>query len=202
MQNRQLFNDLRALANVHSPARVLEAILDEIELSDRYASLETALGPVFVAWNRQGVSAVMKTATPDEFESRFRERFHRTPRPAPQLPRLPERFFDLRSVWQFAPLARPCARTRCRCSFRAIESYAATATSASTPSAAVRPSAPFWRPKGSVPTTSSDLPDGGGPARAVGSSPMAERPAPSTKPVTQKLLLKPSSSQLVLPPLS
>src|SRR5437879_8038775 len=100
MQNRHLLNDLRALANVHSPARVLEVILSEVELSDRYASLETALGPVFVAWNRQGVSAVMKTATPEEFEGRFRERFHRSPRRAPELPRLPE-LFDLRSVTEF-----------------------------------------------------------------------------------------------------
>jgi O-6-methylguanine DNA methyltransferase len=101
MHNRQLLNDLRALGRVQAPALVLEAVLDEVELSDRYASLETALGPVFVAWNRQGVSAVMKTATAAEFESLFRERFHRTPRPAPELPRLPERFFDLRSVTEF-----------------------------------------------------------------------------------------------------
>jgi methylated-DNA-[protein]-cysteine S-methyltransferase len=101
MQNRQLIQELRALGKVHTPARVLEAILEEVELSDRYASLETALGPVFVAWNRQGVSAVMKTATPQEFETRFRERFHRSPRQAPELPRLPERFFDLRSVTEF-----------------------------------------------------------------------------------------------------
>src|SRR5712692_9767754 len=101
MHNRQLLNELRALGRAHAPARVLEAILAEIEQSDRYASLETALGPVFVAWNRQGFSAVMKTATPEEFETRFRERFHRSPRPAPELPRLPERFFDLRSVTEF-----------------------------------------------------------------------------------------------------
>src|ERR1700682_3080576 len=101
MQNRQLLNELRALGRVHAPGRVLEAILEEVELSDRYASLETALGPVFVAWNRQGVSAVMKTATPEEFEARFSERVHRSPRPAPELPRLPERLFDLRSVTEF-----------------------------------------------------------------------------------------------------
>src|SRR5579859_614021 len=101
MHNRQLLNELRALGNVHTPARVLDAVLAEVELSDRYASLETALGPVFVAWNHQGVSAVMKTATSAEFEARFRERFHRSARPAPELPRLPERLFDLRSVTEF-----------------------------------------------------------------------------------------------------
>src|SRR5712692_8846068 len=100
MQNRQLLNELRALGKVYAPSCVLEGILNEIELSDHYASLETALGPVFVAWNRQGVSAVMKTATPEEFESRFRERFHRSPRPAAELPRLPQ-IFDLRSVTEF-----------------------------------------------------------------------------------------------------
>jgi methylated-DNA-[protein]-cysteine S-methyltransferase len=100
MHNRQLFDELRALGTVRAPARVLGAVLDEIELSDRYASLETALGTVFVAWNRQGVSAVMKTATPEEFEARFRARFRRSPRPAPEL-LLPERLFDLRSVTEF-----------------------------------------------------------------------------------------------------
>jgi methylated-DNA-[protein]-cysteine S-methyltransferase len=101
MQNRQLLNDLRALGKVHTPPRVLEAILEAVELSDHYASLETALGPVFVAWNRSGVSAVMKTATPQEFETRFIERFRRAPRQAPELPRLPERLFDLRGVTEF-----------------------------------------------------------------------------------------------------
>ncbi len=103
MQNRQLLNELRALGRVHTPARVLEAILEEVELSDRYASLDTALGPVFVAWNRRGVSAVMKTATPEEFEARFLERFRRSPRPAPEgdLPHVTERLFDLRSVTEF-----------------------------------------------------------------------------------------------------
>jgi O-6-methylguanine DNA methyltransferase len=100
MHNRQLLSELRALGKVHTPARVLEAILEEVELGDRYASLETALGPVFVAWNRRGVSAVMKTATPGEFERRFQERFRRSPRRAPELPRLPA-LFDLRSVTEF-----------------------------------------------------------------------------------------------------
>jgi O-6-methylguanine DNA methyltransferase len=103
MQNRQLFRDLRALGNVQAPPGVLAAILDEVDLGDRFASLETALGPVYVAWNRFGVSAVMKTATPEEFEARFRERFRRSPRPAPDLPaHMTEmKQFDLRSVTEF-----------------------------------------------------------------------------------------------------
>ena len=56
VHNRHLFDDLRALGRVQAPTRFVAAILDELELGDRFASLDTALGPVFVAWNRYGVS--------------------------------------------------------------------------------------------------------------------------------------------------
>ena len=102
MQNRHLFEDLRGLGQVRAPASIVEAVLDEVGLGDRYALLETALGPVFVAWNRLGVSAVMKTATGDDFESRFRERFGRSPKRAPELPLAPTR----------SCLSTPTARTR------------------------------------------------------------------------------------------
>jgi O-6-methylguanine DNA methyltransferase len=101
MQNRQLFNDLRVLGDVRAPARVLEAILDEVDLGDRFSSLDTPLGSVFVAWNGVGVSAVMQAPTPEEFVGRFRERFHRSPRPAPMLPGQLGSKFDLRSVTEF-----------------------------------------------------------------------------------------------------
>src|SRR5216683_6768937 len=101
MLNRHLFDDLRALGNIKAPPDLLAAILEEIELGDRYASLETALGPVFVAWNQLGASAVMKTATPAEFEARFRERFGRAVRAASGVPQLPDGGFDLRSVTEF-----------------------------------------------------------------------------------------------------
>ena len=101
MHNHRLLEELRALGRVRAPSQVLDQVLDEIGLRDVYASLETALGPVYVAWNRLGVSAVMKTATPWEFEERFLERFMRLPRAADGLPDdLGERF-DLRSVTEF-----------------------------------------------------------------------------------------------------
>src|SRR5205807_10278305 len=102
MNNRQLLQDLRALASTaRAPARVLEGVLDELQLGDRYASLQTALGSVFVAWNRLGVSAVMKTSTAEEFEERFRERFDRSPRQAAAVPSTVGESFDLRSVTEF-----------------------------------------------------------------------------------------------------
>jgi O-6-methylguanine DNA methyltransferase len=101
MQHRDVLEGLHALGTVRAPAAVLEGVLAEVGLGDRYASLDTALGPVFVAWNRLGVSAVMKTTTPDEFELRFRERFGRLPRRAPGLPEGIGDRFDLRSVTEF-----------------------------------------------------------------------------------------------------
>src|SRR5919198_668226 len=82
MMERILLDDLRALGEVRAPAGLLTAVLDQVELGDRYATLDSPLGTVFVAWNRRGVSAVMKTPTPEEFEARFRERFKRSIRPA------------------------------------------------------------------------------------------------------------------------
>jgi O-6-methylguanine DNA methyltransferase len=102
MNDRQLRNDLRALANVKAPPTVLETVMNEVGLGDQYAELATPLGPVFVAWNRLGVSAVMQTATADEFEERFKERFRRAPRrAADRAPATLGQKFDLRSVTEF-----------------------------------------------------------------------------------------------------
>jgi O-6-methylguanine DNA methyltransferase len=102
MNDRQLLMHLRALGEIKAPLTVVETVLDEVGLADQYASLASPLGPVFVAWNRFGVSAVMKTPTADDFETRFQERFLRAPRPAPKgLPAALAGKFDLRSVTEF-----------------------------------------------------------------------------------------------------
>src|SRR5579863_9555890 len=101
MNNRQLLRDLRALNDVKAPRHLLDTVLGDLGLADLYAPLETPLGIVFVAWNRFGISAVMKTSTGEEFEERFRERFHRAPHRSSEAPMdLGERF-DLRSVTEF-----------------------------------------------------------------------------------------------------
>jgi O-6-methylguanine DNA methyltransferase len=102
MNDRQLLTDLRALGEVHAPATILQRVIDEVGLGDEYAELSTALGPVFVAWNRLGVSAVMKTPTADDFEQRFSARFKRSPRRAQDgVPPGVGDKFDLRSVTEF-----------------------------------------------------------------------------------------------------
>src|SRR5438270_11784545 len=100
--SNELLSDLRALGQVRAPSGLLVAVLDELNLGDRYATLESPLGPVFVAWNPRGVSAVMKTPTADEFEARFRQRFGRSVRPAAAGAEPPSKGgFDLRSVTEF-----------------------------------------------------------------------------------------------------
>jgi O-6-methylguanine DNA methyltransferase len=100
--NHHLVRQLRALGRVQAPRRLLEAILEEINLGDRYASVQTDLGPVYVAWSRFGICAVMKTLTAPEFEERFRERFGRVPRPSDDgPPPLADGRFDLRGVTEF-----------------------------------------------------------------------------------------------------
>jgi len=101
MNDRQLLRDLRQLGAVHAPPSLLQHVLDDVGLGDRYGVLDSPLGPVFVAWNRLGVSAVMKTASAAEFEERFAERFHRKPKQAAKLPTDVGERFDLRSVTEF-----------------------------------------------------------------------------------------------------
>jgi O-6-methylguanine DNA methyltransferase len=53
------------------------ATLDRLGLADRYVLVESAIGPVYVAWNPRGVSAVRQAADAEAFEQWFRKRFNR-----------------------------------------------------------------------------------------------------------------------------
>jgi len=101
IEERQLLRDLRALGDVRAPSHVLQRVLSELELSDEYALLDTLLGALYVAWNRDGISAVMRTRTGEEFEERFQERFGRTVRRAREVPCDLGDKFDLRGLSEF-----------------------------------------------------------------------------------------------------
>jgi O-6-methylguanine DNA methyltransferase len=99
--SRQLLNDLRALSrDVHAPNRVLPRVLDALKLGDAYTTIDSDLGPLFVAFNREGISAVMRADSPAAFEAYFRARFGRPIRQAAQPPRTLKRF-DLRGLSEF-----------------------------------------------------------------------------------------------------
>src|SRR6202163_2117893 len=68
-----LTTDLKRLGEVKAPAGFADRLLAHVGMTDSYASFETVLGPVYVAWNRQGVSAAARSASPAEFEEWFRK---------------------------------------------------------------------------------------------------------------------------------
>ena len=83
---RRLVGRLRDLGDVHAPGTLLSTVRDRIGPGDAYLRLETPIGPVFVAYNDVGVSAVARGTDAAEFERVFRARFGRPIRPADGLP--------------------------------------------------------------------------------------------------------------------
>jgi O-6-methylguanine DNA methyltransferase len=68
-----LTTDLKRLGEVKAPVGFADRLLAHVGMADSYARFETVLGPVFVAWNRQGVSAAARSASAADFEEWFRK---------------------------------------------------------------------------------------------------------------------------------
>src|SRR5437879_2450730 len=69
--------DLKRLGDVRAPAGLGERVLANVGMADSYAVFETVLGRVYVAWNRLGVSAAMRSKSAAEFEDWFRNEIGR-----------------------------------------------------------------------------------------------------------------------------
>ena len=68
----RLEESLRRLGEIKAPARLAERVLD------RFTVMETPLGPFFVAWNRDGVSAVYEVRHGEPpFRAWFEDRYRR-----------------------------------------------------------------------------------------------------------------------------
>src|ERR1700739_3391405 len=65
--------DLKRLGEVKAPAGFAERVLAEAGVTDSYALFGTVLGPVYVAWNRRGVSAPMRAPSAADFEAWFHD---------------------------------------------------------------------------------------------------------------------------------
>ena len=63
--------DLKILGRLKAPAGFADRVLASAGLVDQYARFETVIGPVFVAWNRNGVSYAARTSGPQEFQEWF-----------------------------------------------------------------------------------------------------------------------------------
>lgn len=84
--SRTLLHQLRDLGQVRAPATILPTVLERVGRSDAYALCEMPIGPVFVAYNGLGVSAVMRADSATDFEQAFHARFARPLRQAAELP--------------------------------------------------------------------------------------------------------------------
>jgi O-6-methylguanine DNA methyltransferase len=65
--------DLKRLGDVRAPEGFAERVLAQLGMADSYARFDTVLGPVYVAWNRHGVSAAARMETAAEFEQWFQK---------------------------------------------------------------------------------------------------------------------------------
>lgn len=83
---RALVQQFRALGQVRAPETVLPMVLERLGHRDAYALCPSPIGPVYVAYNGLGLSAVMCAASATEFEHAFQARFHRALRQAATLP--------------------------------------------------------------------------------------------------------------------
>ena len=86
-ETRSLLRALKKLGKEKAPRSLLPAVRRRIESGDFYLRWSSPLGPVFVAYNQKGISAVMRARSGGAFERSFRKRFSRPVYPAPDSPR-------------------------------------------------------------------------------------------------------------------
>jgi O-6-methylguanine DNA methyltransferase len=86
-ESRPLLQGLKNLKKEKAPRSLLPAVLRRLGLGDSYFRWRSPLGPVFVAYNKKGISAVMRAGSGGAFERSFRKRFSRPVYPAPDSPR-------------------------------------------------------------------------------------------------------------------
>src|SRR3979409_1107817 len=89
-----LTTDLKKLGEVKAPAGFADRLLAQVGMADSYASFEPVLGPVYVAWNRQGISAASRSASAAEFEAWFQKEVGRPVAAAAAPPDLAEKIED------------------------------------------------------------------------------------------------------------
>lgn len=71
-------SELRTLRGAKAPATLLPNVLERVGLADRYWRTESWIGPLFIAFNARGISAVgMAMCGESAFERDFQRRFGR-----------------------------------------------------------------------------------------------------------------------------
>ena len=71
-ETRQLVADLRALSAVAAPLYIADGALARVGLADRYTTIETPLGTVYLAWSQEGLSLAMRARDEKTFRMEAR----------------------------------------------------------------------------------------------------------------------------------
>ncbi len=82
----ELARRLKALAGVKAPSSLLPAVLGRLGLVDTYWTLESPLGPVFVAQSREGITRVTRAKSAQAFERDFERHYGRPVHPEKSAP--------------------------------------------------------------------------------------------------------------------
>ena len=90
----------RGLASLRqpAPAGLLGAVLGRLGLDDAYVRVEGPIGPLFVAFGRQGISLIERARDAGDFEPTFQAMFGRPVRRVDRAPEVIERVIDAR-LW-------------------------------------------------------------------------------------------------------
>ena len=83
---RALYQELRMLGQATAPGGLLGAVLEELGLAERYLSLQTPIGTVYVAFNGPRISGVAPAEDDASFERTYRARTGRSARRAEEAP--------------------------------------------------------------------------------------------------------------------
>ena len=87
---RTAIEGYRESTRCNASPELAPAVLDRLGLADRYRVIESAIGPVYVAWNPRGISALRRAEGAEAFERWFRKRFARRALPATGEPEIVE----------------------------------------------------------------------------------------------------------------
>lgn len=74
---RAIVRAMHDMRDAQTPVTLLPAILRMTGLADSYLPLETSVGMIFVAWNTQGITAVLRREDTETFQRDFAERYRR-----------------------------------------------------------------------------------------------------------------------------
>jgi O-6-methylguanine DNA methyltransferase len=74
---RYLVGELQGFRKEKAPDSILSAVMRRVGLGDGYFRLDSPIGPVFIAYNRNGISAVMRARNAKTFERSFRHLYAR-----------------------------------------------------------------------------------------------------------------------------